>query len=58
MKTIKDIVEYVGESSTAPSHIYDPQTKKLWTAEDHGHLREVRKDMAAGKMMVPRVKKV
>jgi hypothetical protein len=58
MKTIKDITNNVGQPSAAPSHVYDRQTKKIYTAEDHGHLRAVRKDMAAGQMMIPRVKKV
>ena len=58
MKTIKDITNNLGQPSAAPSHIYDPQTKRIWTAEDHGHLRAVRSDMAAGKMMVPKTKKI
>jgi hypothetical protein len=58
MKTIRDIATNVGQSSAAPSHIYDPQTKKIWTSEDHGHLRAVRGDMADGRMMIPKVKKV
>jgi hypothetical protein len=54
MKTIKDIINNLGQSSAAPSHVYDRSTKKIWTAEDHGHLRAVRRDFAEGKMMVPR----
>jgi hypothetical protein len=57
MKTIKDITNNLGQPSAAPSHVYDPQTRKIYTAEDHGHLRAVRRDMADGKMMVPKVKK-
>jgi hypothetical protein len=58
MKVIKDIINNLGQPSAAPTHVYDPQTKRIWTAEDHGHLRAVRNDMAAGKMMVPKVKKI
>jgi hypothetical protein len=58
MKTIKDITNNLGLSSAAPSHIYDPSTKRIWTAEDHGHLRAVRRDMANGRMMVPKTKKI
>ena len=58
MKTIKDITDNVGQSSAAPTHIYDRQNKKIYSAEDHGHLRAVRKDFAAGRMMVPRHKKI
>jgi hypothetical protein len=58
MKTIKDITSNIGQPSATPSHIYDKQTKRIWTAEDHGHLRAVRNDMADGKMMIPKVKKI
>jgi hypothetical protein len=57
MKTIKDIRNNLGQPSAAPSHVYDPSTKRIWTTEVHGHLRAVRRDFAAGKMMVPRDKK-
>jgi hypothetical protein len=53
MKTIKDIANNLGQPSAPPSHVYDPQTKRIWTAEDHGYLRAVRRDFAAGKMMIP-----
>jgi hypothetical protein len=58
MNTIKDIINNLGQSSAAPSHVYDPSTKRIYTAEDHSHLRAVRRDFAAGKMMVPRRKKL
>ena len=58
MKTVKDIANNEGQPSAAPSHVYDRQTKKIWTAEDHGHLRAVRRDMANGRLMIPKVKKV
>jgi hypothetical protein len=58
MKTIKDITNNLGQPSAAPSHVYDPSTMRIWTAEDHGHLRAVRVDMAEGKLMVPRRKKI
>jgi hypothetical protein len=57
MKTIKDITNNLGHPSAAPSHVYDPQTRRIWTAEDHGHLRAVRKAFADGKMVVPKIKK-
>jgi hypothetical protein len=57
MKSIKDITNNLGQPSAAASHVYDPQTKRIWTAEMHGHLRGIRRDMAAGKMMVPKIKK-
>jgi hypothetical protein len=57
MKTIKDIAANLGQSSAAPSHVYDPQTKRIWTAEMHEHLRAVRRDFANGRMMMPKVKK-
>jgi hypothetical protein len=58
MKTIKDIADSLGQPSAAPTHVYDPQTKKIYTTEMHGHLRAVRRDMAAGRMMIPKVKKI
>jgi hypothetical protein len=58
MKTIKDITNNLSQSSASPSHVYDRQTRKIYTAEMHGHLRPVRRDFAAGKMMVPKVKKI
>ena len=57
MKTIKDIVDNLSQPSAAPSHVYDPQTKRIWTAEDHGHLRAIRRHMAVGKRMVPKTNK-
>jgi hypothetical protein len=30
---------------------------KIYTTETHGHLRAVRRDMAEGRMMVPKIKK-
>lgn len=47
MKTIKDITNNLGQPSAAPSHVYDRQTKKIYTTEMHGHLRAVRRDIAA-----------
>jgi hypothetical protein len=58
MKTIKDIAQTLGQPSAAPTHVYDPSTKRIRTTEDHGHLRAVRMDMANGRMMVPKVKKI
>jgi hypothetical protein len=58
MKTIKDIAHTLGQPSAAPSHVYDRQTKKIFTAEDHGHLRAVRRDFVNGRMMVPKTKKI
>jgi hypothetical protein len=57
MKTIKDITNNLPQPSAGPTHVYDRQTKRIWTTEDHGHLRAVRRDMANGRMMVPRHKK-
>jgi hypothetical protein len=57
MATIKDIAPNLGQPSAAPTHIYDPQTKKICPTEKKGHLRAVRRDMANGRMMIPRVKK-
>jgi hypothetical protein len=58
MRTIKDIAT-LGQPSAAPTHVYDPQTKKIWTAEMHGHLRAVRNDMAAGRpVWIPKTEKV
>jgi hypothetical protein len=49
MKTIKDIIKNVDQPSAAPTHVYDPQQKKIYTAEMHGHLRAVRRDLVAGR---------
>ena len=32
MKTIKDTLNPPTTSSTTPSHVYDRQTKKIWTS--------------------------
>jgi hypothetical protein len=55
MKNAKELHEKVGQPSAAPTHVYDPATKRIWTAEMHGHLSAVRRDFAAGKMMVPKL---
>ncbi len=52
---IRDIATNVGQPSAAPSHVYDPGQRKIYTVEDHGHLRAVRRDFANGRMMVPRL---
>ena len=44
--------------SAETTHIYDRSTNRIWTAEDHGHLRAVGRDFAAGRMMIPKVKKI
>jgi hypothetical protein len=54
---VKELQEKLGQPSAAPTHIYDPQQKKIYTAEMHGHLRAVRRDVANGRMMVPRTPK-
>jgi hypothetical protein len=55
MKTIKDITNNLGQSSAAAAtHVYDRQNKKIYTAEDHGHLHAIRRDFAEGKMVVPK----
>jgi hypothetical protein len=55
---IKDIMNNVDLPSAVPTHVYDKQTKKIYTAEMHGHLRAVRRDFANGRMMIPKVKKI
>jgi hypothetical protein len=54
---VKELQEKLGQPSAAPTHVYDPATKRIWTAEMHGHLRAVRRDFANGRMMVPRTPK-
>jgi hypothetical protein len=58
MRTIKDITNNLGQPSAAPTHVYDPSTKRIWTAKDHGHHRAVRRDFTNGRMMIPKVKKI
>jgi hypothetical protein len=58
MKTIKDITNNLGQPSAAPSHVYDPQTKKIYSTEMHGHLRAVRRDFVNGRLMIPKRKKI
>jgi hypothetical protein len=48
MKTIRDIAKNMDQPSAAPTHVYDRQTKKIYTQEMHGHLRSVRKAFADG----------
>jgi hypothetical protein len=47
---------YRGQSQA--THVYDNAQKKIYTTEMHRHLRAVRGDMAEGRMMIPRRKKV
>jgi hypothetical protein len=58
MRTIKDITNNLGQSSTASTHVYDRQGKKIYSAEDHGHLRAVPRDFANGRMMISKVNKI
>jgi hypothetical protein len=36
----------------------EARASKIYTVEHHGHLRAVRRDMAKGRMMIPRRKKL
>ena len=46
---VKDLKEHLGQPSAAPTHVYDRATKRTWTAERHGILRGVRRDIAEGR---------
>jgi hypothetical protein len=54
-KTIREVHRQVGPVP-AVTHVYDRSQGKIYTTEMHAHLRTVRRDMAAGKMMIPKVR--
>lgn len=57
IKTIKEVHKQIGEP-VAPTHVYDPHAKKIYTVEGHRHLEKVRDDMASGRSVyIPKVKR-
>jgi hypothetical protein len=56
-KTIGDL-NHTSASSAPATHVYDRDSKKIYTASMHGHLRAVRADIADGKpVWIPRATK-
>jgi hypothetical protein len=46
---IRDIIKNTDASSAPVTHVYDRYARKIYGAELHKHLRQVRDDMAAGR---------
>lgn len=55
MKTIKDIINNLGQPSADPTHAYHPGLKKIFDVSTHDRVNEVTKALARGEsVMVPK----